>query len=134
MLENEQCPGWLYQVNRGATTNWESWEGYTGYQGTGSYNHYSPGAVCQWLFDTCAGIRVDGENRFSIAPVPGGSLTHAEASYLSSYGKVSSRWERTEKGVRYTVDIPANCTAEIILPDGRQEQVEAGEYVYESEH
>ena len=57
VLENEECPGWLWQVNHGATTNWEAWEGYTGDSGAGSYNHYSPGAVCQWLFATCAGIR-----------------------------------------------------------------------------
>lgn len=44
--------------NRGATTVWEDWEG------TVSHNHYSPSAVCQWLFDTAAGIRVEGENHF----------------------------------------------------------------------
>ena len=131
VLENEECPGWLYQINRGATTNWESWEGYTGYQGTGSFNHYSPGAVCQWLFDTVAGIRVDGENRFVLAPVPGGSLTQAEASYKSLYGEVKSRWEKTDSGVKYTFEIPANCTAELRLPDGRTESVTAGVYSYE---
>jgi len=68
MLENEQCPGWLYEMNQGATTIWEDWEGKL------SQNHYSPGAVCQWLFDTAAGIRVDGENRFVIRPIPGGTL------------------------------------------------------------
>ena len=29
-------------------------------------NRYSPGAACQWLFDNCAGIRVDGEIHFII--------------------------------------------------------------------
>ena len=131
MLENEQCPGWLYQVKRGATTTWESWEGYTGYQGTGSFNHYSPGAVCQWLFDTAAGIRVDGENHFVIAPLPGGTLTYAEARYRSVYGEVFSRWEKTADGVKFSVTLPANTSAEIILPDGTKESAAAGEYLYE---
>lgn len=131
MLENEECPGWLYQVKRGATTTWESWEGFTGYQGTGSFNHYSPGAVCQWLFDTCVGIWVDGENHFTIAPVPGGTLTHAEGSYASLYGRVSSRWEKSGEKVSFEISIPANCEAIIHLPDGREKSVQAGCHRFE---
>ena len=132
VLENEKCPGWLYQVNHGATTNWESWEGFTGYQGTGSFNHYSPGAVCQWLFDTVAGIRVDGENHFVIAPVPGGTLRYAEGSYKSLYGEVKSRWEKTDSGVTYEIVIPTNTTAEIVLPTGEPHTVSAGTHLYKS--
>lgn len=131
VLENEECPGWLYQVNQGATTNWESWEGFTGYQGTGSFNHYSPGAVCQWLFDTVAGIRVDGENHFALSPIPGGTLTHAEASYNSLYGEVKSRWEKTGSGMKYVFEVPASCTATICLPNGKTETVGAGTFCYE---
>ena len=135
VLQNTEKPGWLYEIEHGATTIWETWEGYTGKGAVdkgdaGSLNHYSPGAVCQWLFDTCAGIRPDGENHFVIAPVPGGTLAHAEASYQSLYGTISSCWERTEDTVLYTFTIPANCTAEIRLPDGRFETVAAGEHSY----
>ena len=130
LLLNPEKPGWLYEVTHGATTVWETWEGYTGRGDMGSLNHYSPGAVCQWLFDTCAGIRVEGENHFVIAPVPVGALTRAEASYQSLYGEVKSRWEKNEEGLKYTVTIPVNCTAKIILADGRQEVVRAGEHVY----
>ena len=83
MLLNTEKPGWLAEIADGATTVWENWEGEL------SQNHYSPGAVCQWLFDTVCGIRADGENHFLIAPVPGGTLTHAEASYKSLYGEES---------------------------------------------
>ena len=124
MLVNNKRPGWLYEVEQGATTIWENWEG------TLSRNHYSLGAVCQWLFDTVAGIRVDGENRFLIAPVPGGSLTFAGAGYKSVYGEVKSRWEKTAEGIRYTVTIPANTTAEIRLPDGTTHEVSGGNYYF----
>ena len=87
--------------------------------------------MCQWLFDTCTGIRVDSENRFIIAPVPGGTLTHAEASYLSPYGKVTSAWKRENGRTIFTIAIPANCEAEIKLPDGRTETVNTGRYTYE---
>ena len=109
----------------GATTIWENWEGDL------SQNHYSPGAVCQWLFDTCAGIRVDGENHFTIAPVPGSGLEHADAEYLSPYGKVRSAWKRENGMIMYTVEIPANCTADIALPNGKREKATAGRYTYE---
>lgn len=119
MLENTEKPGWLAEVLDGATTVWESWEGNL------SQNHYSPGAVCQWLFDTCAGIRVDGENHFMIAPIPGGTLTWAQASYRSLYGEVISRWEKTEAGVKLTITIPVNTTAEVVLPDGTHKMLQA---------
>ena len=125
MLINTERPGWLYEVGQGGTTVWENWEG------TASRNHYSPGAVCQWLFDTVAGIRVGGENHFVLAPVPGRTLTHAEASYRSLYGEVKSRWEETDGGVKFTFEVPANTTAEIRLPDGRAATVNAGRYEYE---
>lgn len=124
MLENTKKPGWLAEVLEGATTIWENWEGDL------SQNHYSPGAVCQWLFDTAAGIRVEGENRLTIAPMPGGSLKYACAEYISPYGKVVSRWEETDRGTVYTVEIPANVSAKIILPDGMEETVGAGVHVY----
>lgn len=127
MLESEEAPGWLYEVKQGATTVWENWEG------TASHNHYSPGAVCQWLFDTVAGIRVSGENRFTIAPVPGGTMTYAKAGYDSIYGRVESGWEKTEDGtVQFTVTIPTNTAAEVILPDGQHHEAGCGRHVFES--
>ncbi len=125
MLENTEKPGWLGEVLDGATTIWENWEGDL------SQNHYSPGAVCQWLFDTCAGIRVNGENHFVIVPVPGGTLTQAEANYTSPYGKIVSAWKIENGKTYFTFKIPANCTADIQLPDGRKESVNTGRYTYE---
>ena len=99
MLENTEKPGWLGEILDGATTVWENWEG------TASHNHYSPGAVCQWLFDTVGGIHPDGEKRFVIHPIPGGSLTHAKVSYKSIYGMVESSWEKQEDKTVFTVTV-----------------------------
>ncbi len=129
LLENEEMPGWLFMPKNGATTVWEAWEGSAAVNGgIGSLNHYSKGAVCRWLFDTMCGIRVDGENHFTIAPRPGGHFTYAKAAYHSVYGKVESGWvregdregENGEAGgnetITYTVVIPDNCSATVILP------------------
>ena len=128
LLENEEIPGWLSMPKQGATTIWESWEGPNSQHGVASLNHYSKGAAVEWLFSTMCGIRVAGENRFVIAPRPGGHFTHAGAKYDSVYGTVESRWERTDGKTVYTITVPANCTAEIILPGGRTETVDAGFY------
>lgn len=132
LLENEEIPGWLAMPKAGATTIWESWEGpYKSDGGTDSLNHYSKGAVCEWLFTSMCGIRIAGENRFTIAPRPGGSLTHAKASYTSVFGTVESGWEKTGDNIVYAIAIPANCEAEVRLPDGRTETVGAGEHRFE---
>ncbi len=130
LLENEEMPGWLFMPKNGATTIWESWEGTKAQGGIASLNHYSKGAVCEWLFKTMCGIRVDGENHFVIVPRPGGHFTYAKATYNSVYGKVESGWEKTDAGYVFTVSIPCNTSAKIDFPDGRCEKVYAGEYQF----
>ncbi len=124
MLENTEKPGWLAEIEDGATTIWETWEGNV------SRNHYSPGAVCQWLMEYAAGIRQQEARRFLIAPLPGGTLTFAEGSWRSLYGEVKTRWEKNGNTTRFTVTVPANCTAQVRLPDGTQHDVTAGTYSY----
>ncbi len=124
MLENTKAPSWLHEVKAGATTVWENWDG------EASRNHYSPGAVCDWLFNTVAGIRVAGRNCFRIQPVPGGTLTWAEASYLSLYGPVSSRWQIQDGQLFIDVSLPANTSAIVILPDGSKTAVGAGRHQF----
>lgn len=132
LLENEKIPGWLSMINHGATTIWEAWEGPDSVNGgIGSLDHYSKGAVCEWLFSEMCGIRVDGENHFIIAPKPGGSFTYARTEYSSVYGKVSCGWEKRENGsFSIEITVPANTTAKIWLPDGRQELCKAGRYQF----
>ena len=127
LLENEKMPGWLFMPKSGATTIWESWEGTEAQGGIASLNHYSKGAVCEWLFDTMCGIRVDGENHFTIAPQPGGHFTYARAEYDSVYGTVKSGWERDGGATVYTVTIPANCTATVVT-GGKKRHLGAGTY------
>ena len=126
LLENEEIPGWLSMPKSGAMTIWEGWEGPKSDSGICSLNHYSKGAVCEWLFDTCCGIRVDGENHFVVAPRPGGHLDYAEAAYDSVYGRIQSGWKREGGSTSFTVTVPANCTANVRLPDGSERIQEPG--------
>lgn len=130
LLENEKMPGWLFMPKNGATTIWESWEGIKAQGGIASLNHYSKGAVCEWLFKTMCGINVAGENHFVISPKPGGNFTFAKAEYRSVFGTVKSSWEKKDGKTLYTFCIPANTTADIVLPDGTKQTVAAGNYIF----
>ncbi|WP_339315012.1 family 78 glycoside hydrolase catalytic domain [Paenibacillus sp. FSL R10-2734] len=125
MLENEDAPSWLAEVKAGATTVWENWNG------EASRNHYSPGSVCEWLFDTVGGIRMSGENSFIIQPIPGGTLTYANAQYDSIYGAVASKWEATNTGYRFHIEVPSNTNAKIIMPNNETYDVTCGTFIYE---
>jgi alpha-L-rhamnosidase len=132
LLENEEIPGWLSMPKNGATTIWENWDGPFNTQGAGlgSLNHYSKGALVEWLFTSMCGIRVAGENRFTVSPQPGGSFTMAEASYDSIFGTIKSGWKRHEGVTVFTVTVPSNCEADIRLPDGRTESAGPGTHEF----
>lgn len=132
LLENEELPGWLCMPKNGATTIWEAWEGPNSVGGgIGSLNHYSKGAVVEWLFSSMCGIAVAGENHFTIAPRPGGHFTYAKASYRSIFGTVESGWKKENGTWIFDIAVPANCTAEIVLPETAPQTVSAGLYHFE---
>ena len=129
LLENEQMPGWLFMPKMNANTIWESWEGTEAQGGIASLDHYSKGAVLEWVFSEMCGIKVSGENQFTIAPKAGGKFTFAKCQYQSVYGKVACGWKRQNGKTIYSIVVPANTTAKIVLPD-REKMVHAGEYEY----
>ena len=129
LLENEQMPGWLFMPKMNANTIWESWEGTEAQGGIASLDHYSKGAVLEWVFSEMCGVKVSGENEFTIAPKVGGKFIFANCEYQSAYGKVKSGWKRENGVTTYKIVIPANTTAKIVLPDGER-TVHAGEYEY----
>lgn len=130
LLENEKMPGWLYMPKNGATSIWEAWEGNsTGVKGLASLNHYSKGAVCEWLFKEMCGVNVVSKNHFLIAPKVGGSFVNASLEYDSQYGLVKSAWRKEKDETIYEISIPSNTTAEILLPSGK-ETVGPGEYKF----
>ncbi|MBQ6334829.1 MAG: family 78 glycoside hydrolase catalytic domain [Erysipelotrichaceae bacterium] len=118
VLKNEKSPGWLYEVNNGATTIWESWEG------DASLNHYSPGAVVSYFFEYLAGIKIDGNNHFAICPVK--CDEPFEVTYRSQYGQIFVKHD--DEG--YEISIPANTSA-LINIGTIEEEYSAGKYRFE---
>ncbi len=122
---NRKVPGWLYQVERGATTIWERWDamapdGSIYDPDMNSYNHYAYGAVCQWLFESVAGVAPDpdhpGFDRVLIAPKVLPALGHAEAWHDCRHGRLSAAWRLEGRAVTYDLTLPEGC-AGLLLPD-----------------
>ena len=136
ILEQTTAPGWLHPITLGATTMLENWNGMDVFRD--SFNHYSFGAVCQFLFEYVAGIRptfdAPGFREFELKPILGGNLTWAEGSYKTRYGTIRSRWEREGKRFVYTCTVPDGTTARLTLPDGSAKTLCAGTYRFEGEH
>ena len=136
ILEQTTAPGWLHPIILGATTMLENWNGMDVFRD--SFNHYSFGAVCQFLFEYVAGIRptfqAPGFKEFELRPILGSSLTWAEGSYKTRYGTIRSRWERADKSFAYTCTVPEGTTARLTLPDGSAKTLRAGTYRFEGEH
>ncbi|MFS2224802.1 family 78 glycoside hydrolase catalytic domain [Pantoea sp. B65] len=120
LLYQRSCPSWLYQIDNGATTLWESWSAIKpdGKRTNVSYNHCAFGCVGDWLYRYMAGINFahPGYKEIVIQPHPDSTLEYVKASYNSVYGAIESAWLKTEKKLLLNIEIPANTTAKIILP------------------
>jgi alpha-L-rhamnosidase len=85
-----------------------------------SFNHYSYGAIGDWMYKTMAGLNPDpaapGYKKIIIAPKPGGGITSAAAELETQYGKVRSAWKIEGGKMMLDVIVPPNTTAKIILP------------------
>lgn len=133
LLENERCPGWLYEVKKGATTTWENWKGIDGNgKPVDSHNHFAPGAVVGWLFKHCAGIQAEkpGFAEVLIRPVVGGSLTFAKAEYQSVRGPILSFWKRNGTDFELTVTTPEGTPTTVVLPNGETHAMQGGTKTY----
>ena len=132
LLENEEMPGWLFMAKHNTGTIWEGWEGPKSQAGIASLNHYSKGAMVEWLFSNMLGIKVLGNNYIEIKPVIGGHVTHASGKYQSIYGEISSSWERRKDGkVTLTITVPSNVKAHLVFNNIDQE-LEAGTYTFQA--
>lgn len=126
LLLNEEYPGWLYEVNLGATTIWERWNsllenGTISGIGMNSMNHYSYGSILEWMFRHVAGINntdsVPGFRQVRFIPTLNWELGKVSASYDSPAGLYRCNWELPDQvHVQIEVSVPFGCSAVLKLP------------------
>ncbi len=135
LLLSEKCPGWLYQVKAGATTTWERWDALrpdgtvnevnTGGDNMVSFNHYSFGSVGKFYYQHILGIKpaTPGFAKVRIQPYLDARLGNVSGSYRSRYGEIKVAWANGD-----SIEICTPVETEVVLPNGRTEQVTAGSY------
>jgi alpha-L-rhamnosidase len=135
LLLQDSYPSWLYPVKMGATTIWERWDGIkpdSSFEtpGMNSFNHYSYGAIGDWMYRVVAGIDNyqdgAGYKKIRIMPHIGGGLTQVNAEYETYYGKIRSAWKIEDSRLVLDVEIPANTSAVIYVPAPTAEAVSEG--------
>jgi alpha-L-rhamnosidase len=138
LLLQTENPSWLYSVSMGATTIWERWDSMLedGSINPGemtSFNHYAFGAVADWLHRTAAGLGAaePGYRSVRVAPRPLPSLESASATHETPYGTASVGWRREGDDVVIDAVVPANTTAEVLLPGAAStEHVGSGRHTW----
>ncbi|KAI1127047.1 extracellular glycosyl hydrolase family 78 protein [Nemania abortiva] len=133
MLMQTTVPSWLYQVVMNGTTTWERWDsllpnGTVNPNMMTSFNHYAFGSVANWMFRTIGGLAPaePGWKTIRVAPVPGGGLTSASASYLSPYGTASTDWYIDDSGFNLELVVPPNSKAEVTMPGAGDQVLNVG--------
>jgi alpha-L-rhamnosidase len=123
LLHNDTFPSWGFSIKQGATSIWERWDGWTpekGFQDAGmnSFAHYSFGAVYQWMVENIGGIRsaAPSYKELVIAPQMDEKLTSAAVTYRTIRGPIATDWQRKDGKLLFDVTIPANTTAQVVLP------------------
>ncbi|MBQ0143885.1 MAG: family 78 glycoside hydrolase catalytic domain [Bacteroidales bacterium] len=141
LLFQRKNPSWLYSVDNGATTIWERWNSYMieygmGPRGMNSFNHYAYGCVCEWIWETAAGIASDpaapGFKHIIMKPVPDQRLGHLDAEYKSAAGVIKSSWKYEGEKWIWNFTVPQGATATVTLPgETESKDYEAGSYTIE---
>ncbi len=124
MINQEDRPGYGYQLRMGATSLTEAWDA----NHNASHNHFMLGHITEWFFKDLVGISSDptgpGYQRAVIRPDPVGDLTWAEGTHHSIRGPIRVRWERSAEEFTLEVDIPANTTATVHVPADSADSVQ----------
>ncbi len=130
LLLQPNCPGWMYQIDRGATTTWERWDALRE-DGTVnetkmsddnmvSFNHYAFGSVGEFYYRYILGIQPmePGYQKIRIQPFFDERLGAVEGSYRSAAGEIKVSWHMENGQVTLSVTTPAETS--LILPTGEE--------------
>ena len=140
LFMKEDYPSWLYAVNMGATTIWERWnsikpDGTFDESGMNSLNHYAYGSVGDWMYRKVAGLSQlePGYKKFQVKPMFVKGIEEWGTEFESVYGKIVAKTSCKNGKIHVHVEVPANTTAVIILPE-KEEVQEVGSGIYDYEY
>ena len=129
ILRQPDYPGYLYMIENGATTTWESWDcGRPGKEDR-SRVHNCYNGIGIWFYQALAGIRPDpeepGYRHFFIDPQPCDGVEWVKATKPTPYGTIRVD---IEKG-QLKVEIPQGTTATVFPGTRKERQLTSGEHI-----
>lgn len=124
IVNSTTFPGWGFMIDKGATTVWETWK-----ESDNVYSNCHPmfGTVTEWFYRWLGGIRIDrnvpGFSKFTVGPSFPKGLNTVNCSYKTPFGKIVSEWQRKDDKINLHIEVPANCEANLVLPNGNISKV-----------
>jgi len=110
-------PGYGYWFKNGCTTLLEEWNG------DNSHNHQMFGSIVEYFYKYLAGIQSPLEGHTTLGyqhvylrPYVPERLNAVKATQTTVAGTITSDWKKDQDSFQYTVSIPANTTATVVLP------------------
>ena len=128
MLKKRTYPGYLYMIDNGATTTWESWNG------DRSHIHNCYNGIGTWFYQAVGGIRPDENNpgykHMYIDPQIPTGLTWAKTTKESPYGTIAVDWQLdVSRKLNLNISLPVGTSATVAIPEGAKSCLLNGETI-----
>jgi hypothetical protein len=126
MLKKRDYPGYLYMIDNGATTTWESWDR------DRSRIHNCYNGIGSWFYQAVGGIRPDEANPgyrhvFIDPQIPQG-VTWAKTIKESPYGTIQVDWALESTGqLKINITLPVGTQGTFVIPEKAQSCTVDGE-------
>lgn len=122
LLRQPDYPGYMYMINNGATTTWESWDG----KRSRVHNCYN--GIGIWFYQAMAGIRPDdnapGYRHFFIDPQSVSDVDWVRATKSTPYGEIQVEIN----GDEISITVPSGTTATLFPGTSRERELPAGHW------
>ncbi|MEN8194215.1 MAG: family 78 glycoside hydrolase catalytic domain [Bacteroidota bacterium] len=113
-------PSWGNWIANGATTLYENWD--VNAKSDLSLNHIMFGEISAWYFKALGGINIDeskpGFKNVILKPNFVSGLQKFKATHNGPFGNIASVWERNGENIYYSITIPVNSCATLIIDNG----------------
>lgn len=131
LIDSTKQPGWGYMIAKGYKTIWE------GFSDIESHSHAWNAYPARILVEYLVGIKAasPGFKIIDIKPYIASEMQYAEGKIYTVHGDVYARWDKNNKEIKLTINIPVGASARVFLPwsaDKTSSIKESGELIWQA--